>query len=696
MWIFLLFLLLPTPDVEGGHLADQTKLWPSGVVEYKIYHTFPGDLQRKVLVAMTYITTSVPCVSFVPASPSSVNYVTIYPGRDCSSMVGMRGGNQAIYLNSQCFADGLIRTVHELLHTLGFVHEHERPDRDEFIRINQDNIEPADMKNFMKSDSVNYHHTPYDVLSVLHFNPSYYSRNGQDTISYIHGLPDETWPETSPEDPMSLIDKVEVTIAYGCTDTLSSDRILQYIHFNRLSNEMKIKHLEKAMSESLPQVAGSGSGTSMQTSNIADEINALREKVSMADTIISTLEKKVQRLDSETQMIKLSTDLSTDRTNGLEKTLKQEGFELRQMLDTLKRETKSSQGPQGPPGNPGPKGVSGLPGAVGRQGFRGQVGEQGQQGPPGNPGVPGSKGNKGSLGNMGIPGRKGAQGPKGVAGLPGAVGKQGFRGQVGEQGLPGRKGDVGDVGPSGLQGPKGLPGSPGLIGPPGNSGPPGPSGPIGPPGGQGTNGSPGSMGPPGNRGPKGLKGDVGLVGAPGPQGSKGEQGNQGSKGIDGGPGKAGGQGEPGVKGEKGSPGKNAPKSEQVEVKRKLSLLEEDLRVQDQKITDQNEKILKQEQTIAEKLRLATQSGKDETKTLATNFEKEIEVRDKKIEQQRVKLEEQGRKIKDQEKMIEDQGDKISRQDDKISDQKYDLRKMERKLERQEDMISKYCYRNTTK
>ena len=40
--------------------------------------------------------------------------------------------------------------------------------------------------------------------------------------------------------------QVEVTIAYGCTDKLSNDRILEYIHFNRLSNEMKITHLGKS------------------------------------------------------------------------------------------------------------------------------------------------------------------------------------------------------------------------------------------------------------------------------------------------------------------------------------------------------------------------------------------------------------------------------------------------------------------
>ena len=71
--------------------------------------------------------------------------------------------------------------VHELVHTLGFVHEHTRPDRDNFISVNTDNIEPGKEKNFEKrphgtSDffekgSVNTRNTPYDVLSLLHYGP---------------------------------------------------------------------------------------------------------------------------------------------------------------------------------------------------------------------------------------------------------------------------------------------------------------------------------------------------------------------------------------------------------------------------------------------------------------------------------------------------------------------------------------------
>ena len=71
--------------------------------------------------------------------------------------------------------------VHELLHTLGFVHEHTRPDRDDFISVNTDNIEAGKEKNFekrlegtsdlYKKGSVDSRNTPYDVLSLLHYGP---------------------------------------------------------------------------------------------------------------------------------------------------------------------------------------------------------------------------------------------------------------------------------------------------------------------------------------------------------------------------------------------------------------------------------------------------------------------------------------------------------------------------------------------
>ena len=71
--------------------------------------------------------------------------------------------------------------VHELLHTLGFVHEHNRPDRNDFISINMDNIQSGKEVNFEKRPlgtsvnpergSVDSMNTPYDVFSVLHYGP---------------------------------------------------------------------------------------------------------------------------------------------------------------------------------------------------------------------------------------------------------------------------------------------------------------------------------------------------------------------------------------------------------------------------------------------------------------------------------------------------------------------------------------------
>ena len=76
--------------------------------------------------AMDYITQLTTCITFVPAVSESPNFVKILPGPNCSSEVGMMGGEQLLYMNAGCFDNGLIVPVHELMHTLGFVHEHNR------------------------------------------------------------------------------------------------------------------------------------------------------------------------------------------------------------------------------------------------------------------------------------------------------------------------------------------------------------------------------------------------------------------------------------------------------------------------------------------------------------------------------------------------------------------------------------------
>ena len=43
-------------------------------------------------------------------------------------------------INPGCFSSNTIQ--HELLHVLGFFHEESRPDRDDYLQINLDNVDP--------------------------------------------------------------------------------------------------------------------------------------------------------------------------------------------------------------------------------------------------------------------------------------------------------------------------------------------------------------------------------------------------------------------------------------------------------------------------------------------------------------------------------------------------------------------------
>ena len=46
--------------------------------------------------------------------------------------------------------------AHEIMHALGFYHEHMRPDRDDYVTINENNIKAAMIHNFKKGKYKTY------------------------------------------------------------------------------------------------------------------------------------------------------------------------------------------------------------------------------------------------------------------------------------------------------------------------------------------------------------------------------------------------------------------------------------------------------------------------------------------------------------------------------------------------------------
>lgn len=61
--------------------------------------------------------------------------------------------------------------MHEMMHALGVNHEQNRPDRDEYVYINFDNIRQSSRHNFNKkpADSVSLYGTEYSYDSIMHY-----------------------------------------------------------------------------------------------------------------------------------------------------------------------------------------------------------------------------------------------------------------------------------------------------------------------------------------------------------------------------------------------------------------------------------------------------------------------------------------------------------------------------------------------
>ncbi|XP_014381377.1 uncharacterized protein LOC102371087 isoform X2 [Alligator sinensis] len=79
------------------------------------------------------------CVKFVPRSYQK-DFISILPVAGCFSSVGRAGGMQVVSLDPACLQRGKGVALHELMHVVGFWHEHSRADRDKYIKISWNDI----------------------------------------------------------------------------------------------------------------------------------------------------------------------------------------------------------------------------------------------------------------------------------------------------------------------------------------------------------------------------------------------------------------------------------------------------------------------------------------------------------------------------------------------------------------------------
>ncbi|XP_034667859.1 seminal metalloprotease 1-like [Drosophila subobscura] len=177
-------------EVELGRngLLKETRSWPNGIVRLlRFYLILDAAHVAYIELAMKLIELS-SCVHFVPADEQEQNYVFVSTSETgCTSMVGYMPGQRLLRLTPKaldkgCFQLGVIQ--HELLHTLGFFHQHNSPDRDDYVRIIEENISEGRENAFRKYDytQLGNYDQPYDYGSILHYGQFGFSKNGQPTI----------------------------------------------------------------------------------------------------------------------------------------------------------------------------------------------------------------------------------------------------------------------------------------------------------------------------------------------------------------------------------------------------------------------------------------------------------------------------------------------------------------------------------
>ncbi|XP_037719351.1 zinc metalloproteinase nas-14-like [Drosophila subpulchrella] len=172
-------------------VAAPTSRWPGGVVPYEIegdFTTHELDKLNRAFMAYHKYT----CVRFMPRIAEK-DYVAFTSRKlGCYSYVGRLGGRQELNLHSPFCLVKVGVTLHEMMHTLGFLHEQNRHERNSYVQVISDNIIPENMQNFVvyKPGLLSGFGVKYDYSSVMHYSSVSFSRNGKPTLVALHDTPE--------------------------------------------------------------------------------------------------------------------------------------------------------------------------------------------------------------------------------------------------------------------------------------------------------------------------------------------------------------------------------------------------------------------------------------------------------------------------------------------------------------------------
>jgi len=130
----------------------------------------------------------------------------------CYSFIGRVTGKQVLSLATGCGTHGI--ALHELGHALGLHHEQSRPDRDDYVTVNYDNIQKGTEINFKKYSfsQVNGLGQPYDYGSIMHYSEDAFGKWPWSTTI----TPKKKGVEIGQRKHLSTLDAATINKLYNC------------------------------------------------------------------------------------------------------------------------------------------------------------------------------------------------------------------------------------------------------------------------------------------------------------------------------------------------------------------------------------------------------------------------------------------------------------------------------------------------
>lgn len=219
---------------QGLALENPFLLWPNKTVFYHLDESISKDeFTKKILMDAMQKIENISCIQFKQKTDETKHHVLVKKGTICSSKIGYRpsptNDPQPLIINSNLCSVGSV--VHELLHTLSFLHMHTSKDRDKHIKINWDNIREdakTNFKIFFAPFITTMLGTEYDFDSITHY--SNYAFAKDKTIPTIIAINTEKAKIMGQRRELSKGDILRLNRLYQCEGQSSeSNRLLDQI-----------------------------------------------------------------------------------------------------------------------------------------------------------------------------------------------------------------------------------------------------------------------------------------------------------------------------------------------------------------------------------------------------------------------------------------------------------------------------------